>query len=195
MYQPFDIGKWFRILPPGAEAPEDGRINLVMARGAFGSGEHETTASCLETLETLPELAGARLLDVGSGTAILAIGALLLGAAEAVAVDISPDAVASARRNCEANGVAQRVRHLTGSLESVPGKNFDLIVANIYGDLLLDFADGMVRRVRPGGLLLLSGILWEYNFEVREAFERRGCTVLKNRMLEQFSTVLLQKKE
>lgn len=195
MYQPFDIGKRFRIGPPGTEAPEDGRINLVMARGAFGSGEHETTASCLETLETLPELAGARLLDVGSGTAILAIGALLLGAAEAVAVDISPDAVASARRNCEANGVAERVRHLTGSLESVPGKNFDLIVANIYGDLLLDFADGMVRRVRPGGLLLLSGILWEYNFEVRQAFERRGCKVLKNRMLEQFSTVLLQKKE
>jgi len=193
MYQPFTIGQRFRILPPGAEPVADRRLNLRMERGAFGSGEHETTASCLQILEQLPTVRGAQLLDLGSGTGILAIGALLLGAASAVCLDISPDAVRSCRENCRANGVDDRVTHVTGSLDTLAAADFDLVLANIYGDLLLDFADDLVARVRPQGLLLLSGILWEYNFEVRQRYERLGCRVVENRMLQEFSSVLLQK--
>jgi len=194
MYPPFTIGKTFRIVPPGAPASTDGRIDLVMARGAFGSGEHETTASCLEVLARRPEVRGARLLDLGSGTGILALGALKLGAAHVLCVDIDPLAVEAGRGNGELNGLTARLSHHAGVLDDVEERDFDLVLANIYGDLLLDLAEGLVARARGGALLLLSGILWEYNFDVRRRFERLGCEVIKNFMLEQFSTVLLRKQ-
>lgn len=193
MYTPFTIGRRFRILPPGAPASTDGRLDIVMARGAFGSGEHETSASCLEILEELPDLAGARVLDLGSGTGILALAALRLGAREALCVDIDPAAVEACRRACRENGVEERVRHHCGTLEEIKEGDFDLVLANIYGDILLAVAPQLAAAARLGGRLLLSGILWEYNFDVRQAYERLGCAVRRNRMLEEFSTVLLEK--
>lgn len=192
-YPSFTIGERFRILAPEDQAPRDERINLILAKGAFGSGEHETSASCLEILEELPQVRNARVLDLGSGTGILALAAVKLGAASAVCIDINPAAVRTCERNCALNGLSDRVRNITGSLDSLNEGDFDLVLANIYGDLLLDFAPGLVERTRAGGLLLLSGILWAYNFDVRSGYERLGCKVLKNRMLEEFSTVLLQK--
>jgi ribosomal protein L11 methyltransferase len=192
MYPPFPIGRRFRIVPPDTPAGDDGRIDLIIARGAFGSGEHETTADCLNTLAELPQLRGAKVLDLGSGTGVLAIAALKLGAAAAVCVDINPDAVATARRNGVLNGLDDRIAHITGVLSDIDDA-FDLVLANIYGDLLLDLAADLVQRALPGALLLLSGMLWEYNFEVRQTYERLGCAVLQNRMLEEFSSVLLRK--
>ena len=193
MYTPFTIGRRFRIIPPGAPAPTDDRLDIIMARGAFGSGEHETSASCLELLETLPDLPGARVLDLGSGTGILTLAALRLGAREALCVDIDPAAVAACRLACEQNGVEERVRHCCGTLEEVREGSFDLVLGNIYGDILLAVAPQLVAAARPGGRLLLSGILWQDNFDVRRRYEQLGCTVQKNRMLDEFSTVLLKK--
>ncbi|WP_305041052.1 50S ribosomal protein L11 methyltransferase [Geoalkalibacter sp.] len=192
-YPSFTIGERFRILAPEDQAPRDERINLIIAKGAFGSGEHETSACCLEMLEELPQVQNARVLDLGSGTGILALAALKLGAASAVCIDINPAAVRTCERNCALNGLSDRVRNIAGSLDSLDAGGFDLVLANIYGDLLLDFASGLVERTRPGGMLLLSGILWAYNFDVRTCYERLGCQVVKNRMLQEFSTVLLQK--
>ena len=78
-------------------------------------------------------------------------------------------------------------------LEEVREEGFDLVLANIYGDILLNLAPAIVARARSGAAILLSGILWEFNFPVRQAFERLGCVVRKNRFLEEFSTVLLVK--
>lgn len=192
-YTPFNIGNRFRILPPTAEHPNDERFNLVMDRGAFGSGEHETTCSCLEALENLPQVSNAKVLDLGSGTGILAIAALMLGAKSAHCVDIEDDAVLACQRNCEQNGFDNSVDHFCGTLDLLPEGDFDLILANIYGDILLNVAEDLVNRAKAGAFLLLSGILWEYNFDVRQKYERLGCIVVKNRMLPEFSTVLLQK--
>jgi ribosomal protein L11 methyltransferase len=191
-YTPFEIGADFRIAPPGTPPSLDGRTDLVIAKGAFGSGEHETTASCLEIMKTLP-LEGARVLDLGSGTAILTIAALKLGAASALCVDISEQAVETGRRNCAFNGVESRAHHFCGSLQNAPQETFDVILGNIYGDLLLDLSGELFTRVAPGGLLLFSGMLWEYNFDVRKRYEGLGCEVLMNRMLPDFSTVLLRR--
>lgn len=194
MYKPFDIGSKFRIQPPG-EPPSTGcRIDLVMQRGAFGSGEHETTESCLECMAGMPDIRGAKILDLGSGTGILAIAALKLGAAHAVCVDIEPQAVETARSNCRLNQLETGATHVTGTLDAVADSGFDVALANIYGDILLELAPALVAKVRTGGSLLLSGILWEYNFDVRQAYEKSGCRVLRNCMLEEFSTVLLQKR-
>jgi len=194
-FTPFEIGGRFRISPPGTPACGGDPIELVMAPGAFGSGEHETTASCLEILTTLPDLEGARLLDLGSGTGILAMAALKLGARSALCVDIDPLAVRTCRLNCENNGIAGRVEHVCGSLEQVPADRFDLILANLHGDILLRVAEGLVARAGPGATLLLSGILYEDDFEVRRCYEQLGCAVVRHRMLEEFTTLLLGRPE
>lgn len=191
-YQPFDIGTKFRITPPGCR-PSIDRIDLVMQRGAFGSGEHQTTCSCLELMEGLAELEAARVLDLGSGTGILGIAALKLGAKHAVCVDIEAQAVETARANCTLNNVEDRTTHIIGTLDEVGETGFDAILANIYGDILIDLAGPLSGKLKQDGVLLLSGILWEYNFDVRQAYEKQGCQIVKNRMLEEFSTVLMKK--
>jgi len=180
-------------VPPDVPSPADDRLNLIMDRGAFGSGEHETTRSCLEALETLPHLTGAKVLDLGSGTGILSIAALMLGAKEAYCVDIEEDAVLACQQNCKRNGINQKVHHFCGTLDCLDEDGFDLILGNIYGDILLAVATDLVTKTKPGTLLLLSGILWEYNFEVRQRYEKLGCSLIKNRMMDEFSTVLLKK--
>lgn len=194
MYQPFNIGERFRIIPPGQARSVDDRIDLVMHRGAFGSGEHETTENCLKIMEQFTDIQGRNVLDLGSGTGILAIAALKLGAARACCVDIEPKAVETAKLNFQSNGLEDRVTHITGTLAAVEEKDFDLILANIYGDILLDLVDSLTRKLLPGGKLMLSGILWEYNFDVRQAYERRGLDVIRNHMLDEFSTVIMQKR-
>ena len=193
-YPPFKIGERFRIIAPTTPPTSDDRIDLIMQRGAFGSGEHETTVSCLEAMEGMEQIKGARLLDLGSGTGILALAALKLGAEHAVCVDIEASAVETAKINCQLNGVEDKVSHIVGTLEAVGEDQYDLILANIYGDILLALAQPLSALLKPGGIMLLSGILWEYNFEVRQAYQRQGCTVVRNRMLPEFSTVVLEKK-
>ena len=192
-FTPFEVGDRFRISPPGAPASRDARIDLVMAPGAFGSGEHETSASCLEVLAGLPDPEGARVLDLGSGTGILAIAALKLGARSALCVDVDPAAVRTCKLNCELNGVGDRVGHVCGTIGEVAADPFDMVLANLYGDILLRVAEVLVARTRPGGVLLLSGILHEDNFDVRKRYQELGCAVLRNRLLEEFTTVLLRR--
>ncbi|RLB75944.1 MAG: SAM-dependent methyltransferase [Deltaproteobacteria bacterium] len=192
-YQPFDIGSQFTILPPDISLAATDRIPLIMERGAFGSGEHETTRSCLEILETLPTTGNQRILDLGSGTGILTIAALLLNSGHAWCVDIEEAAILSGRRNCQLNHVDNDITHVCGTLDQLEEGGFNLILANIYGDILLDVAEGLVAKTDSGALLLLSGILWEYNFDVRQKYQKLGCKLIKNRILDEFSTILLQK--
>lgn len=194
MYQAFHIGEKFCIIPPAHTPSTDGRIDLVMQRGAFGSGEHETTESCVKILEKLPGIKGTNVLDLGSGTGILAIAALKLGAEHVCCVDIEPKAVETAQINFRLNGLDERATHFTGTLETVTASGFDMILANIYGDILLDLADSLIAKVKPEGILLLSGILWEDNFDVRKAYEKHGCEVIRNHMLDEFSTVVMRKR-
>ncbi|NCO51554.1 MAG: methyltransferase [Deltaproteobacteria bacterium] len=191
-YRPIEIGTRLVILPPDTPAPAD-KLILRLERGAFGSGEHETTHSCLELILE-QKMRTARVLDLGSGTGILALACLRCGADQCWCIDVDPAAVASCQRNSQLNGLEHRLQHYCGTLEHFPQDNFDFVVANIYGDILLDIAVDLAGRLRPGGRLLLSGILWEYNYEVRRRYQKLGFNLLKNRMLDEFSTVLLEKK-
>lgn len=192
-YQPFVLGTKFCILPPDLTPPPGDHINLTMNRGAFGSGEHETTRSCIEYLETLNFTGQEKILDLGSGTGILSIAALLLGAGNAWCVDIEEAAVKSCEENCKLNGVNDKVEHVCGTLEALKEGDFDLILANIYGDILLDVAKDLVAKAKPRTKFLLSGILWEYNSDVRRKYQQLGCELIKSHLLEDFSTVILVK--
>ena len=192
-FTPLLIGEGFSIVPPGTAAPDHNRLAIFMARGAFGSGDHETTRSCLELMETLRFSGPPKILDLGSGTGLLSIAALKLFGGHAWCVDIAESAVASARHNCDLNQI-DSVTHHCGTLDTLKESEFDLILANIYGDILLDVADDLAGRAAAGATILLSGILWEYNFDIRKRYQGLGCILIKNRLMEEFSTVLLQKE-
>jgi ribosomal protein L11 methyltransferase len=194
IFRPFAIGG-FVIIPADEPVPSGGAIPLVMGKkGAFGSGEHETTASCLEELEHLPGIAGMNCLDLGSGTGILASAAARLGAAEVVAIDIDPVAAASCAANVRLNGVADRVFPVCGELACLRRGNYDLVMANIYAEIHLALAGEMVAMTRPGGYLLLSGIPTQDNYEVQLRFRREGCSLLDSRFMEEFVTFLFRKE-
>jgi ribosomal protein L11 methyltransferase len=193
IFRPFTIGG-FVILPEGEPVYAGKEIPLVMGKkGAFGSGEHETTASCLEELERLPGIAGMRCLDLGSGTGILAIAAARLGAEKIVAIDISPDAAVSCRANVRLNGMEEKVLTVCGELSCLGEGDFDLVMANIYADIHLALAGDMVARTRPGGFLLLSGIPTQDNYDIQLRFRREGCQLLDSRFMEEYVTFLFRK--
>ncbi len=193
IFTPFAVGS-FVIVPEGESPPSRMDVPLILGKkGAFGSGEHETTVSCLEQLERLPEIEGMRCLDLGSGTGILAIAAVRLGAEEVVAVDIDPAACISCAANIGLNGMSGIIFPICGELGCIREGNFDLLLANIYAEIHLALAGEMVAKTRPGGLLLLSGIPTQDNFDVLCRFEREGCLLLDSRYLEEFVTFLFRK--
>jgi ribosomal protein L11 methyltransferase len=193
IFEPFRLGK-FSIIPEGFAKPDDCGIPLYLGKdGAFGSGEHETTAACLQQLERLPALAGVRLLDLGSGTGILAVAALLLGAAAAVAIDIEWPAAVSCSRNVALNSLEDRCLTVCGELAAVGATGFDLVMANIYVDILLPLAGQLTALLNPGGHILLSGIPLQDKFDIWRRYTALGCQVVDSVIGEEFVTYLLVK--
>jgi ribosomal protein L11 methyltransferase len=149
---------WLPREPEDPAGSED--LVLVLDPGrAFGSGSHESTRLAAALLED-EVVRGDAVLDVGCGSGVLSVAAVRLGAATAVAIDIEAAAVAATRANAAANGVGERVAASTGAVADVAG-TFDLVVANIGGSVLFELASDLAGRARPGGRLVLAGILAE----------------------------------
>jgi ribosomal protein L11 methyltransferase len=185
------IGRRFRIAPEPSRGLDDGRIELVIGVGAFGSGGHETSSSCVEMLEDLEGVQGARVLDLGSGTGILAIAALRLGAASALCVDIDPRAANVCRANCRANRVENGAYVVAGSMDCIGDAEFDLVLANVYSDVLSTVARSLRSRVAPDARVILSGIPWQDLFDIERLYRCAGFAVLKTIMLDEYCTVVL----
>ena len=174
-FTPIRIGR-FLVRPSwsDARAPDDA-IEIVLDPGmAFGTGLHPTTRQVLEALSTLAVEAKS-LLDVGTGSGILAIAAAKRGASPVVAVDTDPLAVEAARENADRNGVAFPVG--SGSAADVPGR-FDFVIANIVSAVLQQIAPDLVARLAPRGTLVLAGIAEPSEATTRDAFVRAGLNVL-----------------
>jgi ribosomal protein L11 methyltransferase len=186
-----DEGHPFRLRHPGDGLGPPGALDLVVEGTAFGSGTHPTTVSCLALLAALAPLDGQRVLDLGSGSGILALAALRLGAASALCVDVNPAAVASSARAGAASGLGDRLTHRAGTAGDLAREAFDLVLANIGGELLLDDAGAVAPLARPGGRLLLSGVLAGWAGELEAAYAARGYQVLERRFPAAFFTVLL----
>ena len=159
-FKPRRHGRRLWICPGGQPPPpgEDSDAVIVWLDPglAFGTGTHATTALCLEWLDEVP-LAGARLLDVGSGSGILSVAALKLGAGHALAIDIDPQALIASRENAERNGVADRLAVRDAALPW--GSGYDIVVANILAEPLLQLSGAIAGAIRPGGGIVLSGLL------------------------------------
>ena len=157
-----------------------GDVVLALDPGmAFGTGLHPTTRLCLAALEVVADrgnLAGARVLDVGCGSGILAIAAVKLGAASALGVDTDPIAEEATRMNARRNRLARTVHAREGSLPSDEAA-FDVVLANLVAGVLVPLAVPLHDELRPGGILLASGILDDREADVVTAFEAAGLVV------------------
>jgi len=146
----------------------DGLVGVKLNMGlAFGTGEHPTTALCLEWLDANLER-GARVLDYGCGSGILAIAALALGAESAWAVDNDGQALAATRANARLNGCDTRL--FVGAPEALPPLRVDVVLANILAAPLIELAPTFARRLAPGGRVVLSGILARQAASVAAAY-------------------------
>ncbi len=170
-FQPFVIGKLL-IRPSWDQTqPGAGQTVLTIDPGmAFGTGSHATTRLCLQAVAELVPDHAQSVLDVGTGSGILAVAAALLGATKVIGCDIDPQSCTTAKENAEVNGVGDRVTITGESLETLPGR-FDLVIANILAEENIRLAEPLTNHLQPGGYLVLSGILTEKTDLVRNTFD------------------------
>ena len=172
-FHPLPVGKNLMIVPSWYENVDtQGRTVLHIDPGlAFGTGGHETTRLCLEMCEKYMH-PGDSVLDVGCGSGILGIAALLSGAGRAVGVDIDEKAVETARENAAINGVDDRFTAVCGSFTDKVQGRYDLVLANIVADAILYLSEGVAQFMKPGAVYIMSGIIDTRAEEVRQGVSR-----------------------
>ena len=187
-YKPFNVGERLYVCPSWEtlQLPQ-GRVQLTMdPASSFGTGSHATTRMCMEQLDAL-DLGGARVLDVGCGSGILACTALLLGARHALACDIEENAMRVTAENMDKNGLSG-LRYSTrcGDLlsdeklreEIAANGPYDVILANIVADVLMAMSPYLPKMLAAGGHLILSGIIDTRAEEVRRTFREAGMVIV-----------------
>ncbi|HEY6419899.1 MAG TPA: 50S ribosomal protein L11 methyltransferase [Candidatus Binataceae bacterium] len=173
-FGPFRVGRRILVVPPWNKVREKGRVTIVISPArAFGTGHHPTTAGALRAIEELAASARVRhALDVGTGSGVLALAMNLLGVSRVLAIDIDPDAVENARENATLCGIGAQIRFSSTPLKSIRGR-FDLVTANILSASLAEMAPRLATLTRPGGRLVLGGILASEAAEVLEHYRTR----------------------
>ena len=195
-YKPFKAGRSLVVKPTWEHYdPQPGdRIIEIDPGMAFGSGTHETTSMCLELLEDAMH-GGESVIDVGTGSGILAIGAAMLGAKDVLAIDIDPVAVRVAKENIEHNHLSDRVRAVEGNLLASSDGVCDLCVANIIADVICMFAQPLVDHIVPGGLFICSGIIKEREQDVVNALTAADYTILETKRKGEWVAMLSRRKK
>lgn len=182
-FKPARVGERI-VVKPGWEdySPEPGDLVIEMDPGmAFGSGLHETTSMCVKALEKVLGDAEPgekiKVLDVGTGTGILAMAAVLLGADEAFGIDIDEEAVRVSNENIVKNGMTDRIRIEKGNLIDGVDYEADIIVANLMADLVMMLSPAAASQIRPGGIYITSGILDIKEEAVKKAIADAGFEI------------------
>ena len=192
-YKPMEIGERLIVVPEWEQANTQGRIPLILNPGlTFGTGSHATTRLCLTALEETIH-GGERVLDLGCGSGILGIGALLLGCAHVTGCDIDPKAPEVAAANAALNGFYEdRFTVCAGDiladagLRRRLGTGYDLVLANIVADVIIPLAALAPAFLAPGGTFVCSGIIDGREDEVAAALTRAGFTVTAHDTLEEW---------
>ena len=175
-YHPLEIGRRLAVVPSWQEY-DTARVKLLLDPGlAFGTGGHETTSLCLEALDELVQ-GGERMLDIGTGSGILAIAVLKLGAASAEGVDIDPVAVRTAVENAALNQVEDRFSGLVGDLSDQARGTYQIITANIVANAIISLSPAVPGLLAEGGHFIASGIIDTRADEVEEALRAAGLAV------------------
>lgn len=198
-FQVHKIGEHVIIRPPWQDyEPKDGEIVIVLDPGmAFGTGLHPSTKlSMLGTEEVVKS--GDSVLDVGTGSGILAIAAVKLGASKADTVDVEQVAVKATAENAERNGVGDRLVVKHGSVgpgQPFHGDQYDVVLANIIARVLIELSDAIVSHARPGGAIVLAGIIESREQDVIDAFAALGAHVVTRRFQEDWVSLVLTRND
>jgi ribosomal protein L11 methyltransferase len=172
-FEPIEAGDSILIVPSWMEVKTDRTVIVIDPGRAFGTGHHETTRICLGIIEKYcRDQKGRKLLDIGTGSGILAIGAVILGFDSAVGIDIDPSAVEAALYNIELNNIGN-ITIKQGDVSSVDG-SFDFITANLIVETLINIADQISERLAADGIAILSGMLTGQEEGVIRAMEDQG---------------------
>lgn len=178
-WRPFRVGRLCVVTRDWNRPPRAGDLRLALEpAGAFGTGRHATTRMCLRALQEL-DLNGARVLDAGSGTGILSVAAALLGARSVLGFDIDARGAIEGTELARENGVEGRCSFRTGDFGVLTeeDRGFDLVLGNIYSDVLQDHAAEISARLRPAGRVILSGCPDRHAEPTLAAFARAGLTI------------------
>ena len=190
-YKPMEIGERLIVVPEWESASTHGRVPLILNPGlTFGTGSHATTRLCLTALEKHVQ-SGHRVLDLGCGSGILSIAALLLGAGHAFACDIDEKCVDVAYENAALNGIGKDKYTVRWGdvlsdkqLQKEMGGQYDIIVANIVADVIIGLAPQVRPFLKEGGLFLTSGIIDDRADEVAEKLKAAGWQIVEQRQSE-----------
>ncbi|HIT69514.1 MAG TPA: 50S ribosomal protein L11 methyltransferase [Candidatus Aphodomonas merdavium] len=174
-YKPFRVGRHLVVRPvwEDYEAQPGDHVISIDPGMAFGNGTHETTAMCLGLVEDLIH-PGDEVLDVGTGSGILAIASVLMGAKRALGIDIDPVAVRVAQENIARNGLSERVTAQAGDLLQGVDMRADVVFANIIADAVILLCKAVRAHMKPGGVFVCSGIILEREADVLQALEEAG---------------------
>ncbi len=195
-FEPVEIGERLLVAPSWKlPAAKDGRLIVQIDPGmAFGTGTHETTRLCLEAIEL--HWHDSKLLDVGTGTGILAIAAALLRPESRItAIDIDPLAVEIARENVEANGVSAMVEVIEAGPRDFAGGAFDVVVANLTAEVIISLMDDLTCCFAPSGTMILSGILSELRAGVEQKAVEAGLMVIARSEAGEWSAIVARRGE
>ena len=186
-YTPIEVGEKLVVVPEWEAVPTGSRLPLRLDPGlTFGTGSHATTRLCLQALEKAAA-PGKKVLDLGCGSGILGIGALILGCDTCLGVDVDPKSPDIAAENAALNGLgSDRIRFLAGNLLSDAslrrslGTDYDIVLMNIVADVIIPFAPHVPSFLAPGGTFITSGIIEGRQDEVRHALEASGFRILSH---------------
>ncbi len=158
---------------------------------SFGTGEHQTTKLMLKLIEEYLK-PGMKVLDVGSGTAVLSIAAVKLGAAKAVAIDNDELCFENGNENCRLNNVADKIQLRIGEIKEVEENGFDLILANIQKNILINIPGDIKSRLKNDGLVILSGLLEDDETDIKKHFNKTGLSFLKKEKMDEWIAVVFK---
>lgn len=194
-YHPVKISERFTIVPTWEEYTPVSTDELIIELDpgmAFGTGTHPTTVMCLQALEKVVQQ-GDTVVDIGTGSGVLSIGAALLGAKNVHALDLDEVAVRAAKENVELNKVSDTVSVFHGNLLDTVKEPADVVVANILAEIILSFTDDAFTIVKPGGLYVTSGIIGAKRDDVKAALEASGFVIEDVLMMEDWVAIIARR--
>ncbi len=193
-FKAFEIGERLAVCPSWEQYDnKENRIVISLDPGAaFGTGSHATTSLCLEILEKRVA-SDTTVLDIGTGSGILAIAADLLGAQSAIGVDIDAQSVKTAIQNAEINGVSDKTEFLVGDLADKISGKYDIVCANIVADVVIRLFDNVADFMKDDGILIVSGIIDMRAGDVEAAASQHDFKIIESLMREEWHAYVLTK--
>lgn len=192
-FQPVQISDRLLVKPPWIELDENPEKIFIdiQPKMAFGTGTHETTQLCLQFLENYIQ-SGMTVLDIGTGSGILSIAAVKLGASTALGVDIEEESIENANENSLLNKTNKQTRFLLGSLDVIPNQKFDLILANLNCHVLSELLSQIIQYGNNESILILSGILEEEEDKILKSIEPLSCQIIKKQVMGEWLALAIQ---